>query len=75
MDADSGPVVHTEMTDVAPGLVGGTTRVFERVALTVGERVRHRCQRVPQPRLVVTDAAFELRILCIAWSVAYVGSP
>ena len=39
------------------------------------ERVRHKWPRVPQPRLVATDAALELRSLCILCSVAYVGSP
>ena len=36
--------------------------------------MRHRCPRVPQPRLVVTNATFEFSSSCIAWSVAYVGS-
>ena len=40
----------------------------------VGERVSHMCPRVPHPRLVLTDAAFEFRSSCIAWSVVYVGS-
>ena len=34
-----------------------------------------KCPRVLQLRLVVTDAVFEFRSSCIAWSVAYVGSP
>ena len=41
----------------------------------MGERVRNRCPRVPQPRLAVTDAAFESRSSCIVWSVAYVSYP
>ena len=73
MDAASVPVALAVMTGVAPGLVGGTTRVFERVAYTVGERVRHRFPSVPQPMLVLTDAAFEFRSSCISWSVTYVG--
>ena len=40
-----------------------------------GGEARHMCPSVPQPRLVLTDAAFELRSLFIALSVAYVGSP
>ena len=30
---------------------------------------------MPQPRLVVTEATFKFRSLCIAWIAAYVGSP
>ena len=73
MYAASGPVAPAGMTGVAIGLGGGTTRVVERVAWTVGERARHRCVRVLQLRLVLTGAAFEFRSSCIAWSVAYVG--
>ena len=40
----------------------------------MGERLRHRFLRVLQPRLVLTDAAFEFRSSCIAWSLSYVGS-
>ena len=38
----------------------GTTGVAERVAYKLIERVRERCSRVPQPRLVWTYAVFEL---------------
>ena len=62
------------MTGVVSGLKEGTTLVVKRVAYTVGERLRHKWPRVPQPRLVVTDAAFNFKSLCIAWSVTYVGS-
>ena len=41
----------------------------------MGERVRHKWPRVPQPRLVETDAALNFRSSCIARSVDYVGSP
>ena len=75
MDAVLGPVAPAGMTRVAPGLGGTTTCVVKRVTYTVGERVRQRCSRVPHPRLVVTDAKFEFRSSCIAWSVAYVGLP
>ena len=54
---------------------GVTTRVVERVAKKVGKRIRQRCPSVPQPRYVLTDAAFESRSSCMAWMVAYVGSP
>ena len=39
----------------------------------MGERVRHKWQRVPQPRLVATDAALELRSSYIPCSIAHVG--
>ena len=74
MDAASGRIAPAGMTDVAPGLRGGKTLVVERVAYTMGERVRHKWPRVPQTRLVETDAALEFRILCITCSVVYVGS-
>ena len=74
MDAASGPVVPAGMTGVALGLGEGGTCVVERVAKTVGERVRQSFLSVPQPRFVLTDAVFELRSLCMVWIVAYVGS-
>ena len=36
---------------------------------------QHKCSRVPQPRLVLADTAFEFRSSYIAWSMAYVGFP
>ena len=74
MDAALGLVAPAGMTGVAPGFRGKMNIFVERVAQTVGERLRHKWTRVPQPRLVVTDAAFKFRNLCIAWRVAYVGS-
>ena len=41
----------------------------------MGERARHRCLSVPQTRFVLTDDIFMLRILCMAWIMAYVGLP
>ena len=75
MDTPLGPVAPVGRTGVAPGLVRGTACDAERIAYTVGERVRQRCLRVPQTRFVLTDAAFELRSSCMAWIGAYVGSP
>ena len=66
MDNALGTVAPAGMTGVAPVLRGGMNLVVERVAYTVGERVRHKWTRVLQPRLVVTDAALEFRSLCIA---------
>ena len=51
------------------------THVVERVAYMVAERLRHRCLRVPQPVLVVTDAAFKFRSSCIVYGMVYVGFP
>ena len=62
-DSDSGLVVPNGMTGAAPGLGGGTTGVSKRVVYTEGDRLRHRCPKVPHPWLVPTDAVFELRIL------------
>ena len=75
MDADLSPVAPNGMTCVTPGLRGGTTHVAERVTHTVGERVRQKCMSVPQPKFVLTDAAFEFRSACMAWIVTYVGLP
>ena len=75
MNAASGLVAPAGMTGAAPGLGGGTTGVTERVAYTVGERVRDRCSRVLHPRLVQTGATFELRSSCRGYMVVYVGSP
>ena len=65
MDATSGPVATAGITGVSPGLGGGMTHVVERVSYMVAERLRHRCLRVPQPGLVVTDAAFDFSSSCI----------
>ena len=75
MDAALGPVVPAETTGVDTGLGGGMTHVAEKVAQTVGERVMQRCPSVPQLRFVLTNSAFGLRTLCMAWIVAYAGSP
>ena len=76
MDAAPEPVAPAGMTGVAPELRGGgATLVVNRVEYTVGGGMRHKWPRFPQPRLVATDAALELRISCILCSVAYVGSP
>ena len=56
--AASGPVVPAGMMGVVPGLRGGTTPVIQRVAYSVGERVRQNRPRVLQPRLVEMDAVF-----------------
>ena len=41
----------------------------------MGGRVRHRCLRVPQPRFVLTETAFQLRSFYMAWILAYIGLP
>ena len=66
MDAASGPVALAGMTGIALRFRGGRTLVVERVAKTVGERVRHKWPSVPQPRLVETDATFKFKSSCIA---------
>ena len=63
MDAALSLVAPYVLTSVAPGLGGGTNRISERVALTVGERVSHRCPSVLQPRFVLTETTFDLRRL------------
>ena len=65
MDATSCPVAPARTTGVALGWIWGKIIVVERVTYTVGERMRHKWPRVTQPRLVVTNAAFEFRRSCI----------
>ena len=66
MDAASGLVTPDEITGIAPGLRVGTPLVVERVAKTVRERMSHKWPRVTQQRLVLMDATFDFRSLCIA---------
>ena len=63
------------MTCAFCGLVGGMNGVDKSVALTVGDRVSHRCPSMPHPMLVLTDAAFELRSSWREWIMAYMGLP
>ena len=75
MDADSGPVAPSGMMDAALRLARGMISVSERFTYTVGGRVRDMCPSVLNPRLVLTDATFELRSLWRKWTVTYVRLP
>ena len=63
------------MMGAEPGLTGTTKSVTVKVLYTAGDTVSWRRPRVPQPRLDLTEAAFELIFNLTSAMMLYVGVP
>ena len=63
------------MSGAEPGLIGTTKLVADKVLYTAGGTVSWRRPRVPQPRLVWTEAELELSFKLTSEMVLYVGVP